>query len=400
MIDHPTLAVLNLIDLLVLALLAFGALAGWRAGFLGPVLALVGGIGGFLATLLVASLFREQLAEIAQPGRALVTMLILGALVLSGEALGAAAGTLGSRSLRATWLKPVDAAGGSLVGAAHVVLLVWILGGLLAAGMSPTLAPLARQSVALDVVSDRFPPPAIVAGRLLGMLSGTDLPQLFAGLEPLPAPPVEMPADADARALADSAIQSTVEVTGVGCGVWQQVGSGFFVGPEHVVTNAHVVAGTDATSVTRGGATLTSSVVLFDPQADLAVLHVDGANAPALQLASVAPERGQQGVALGHPGGGPLTATPAAVTATYQVIGPNIYGEVGVERPVVEMRAQISQGSSGGPLVVSPGVVGAVVFGESRTAEDVGYAIAAPYAANRIRGGLGSTQRVSTGPCG
>lgn len=391
---------MNLIDLLILALLAFGALAGWRAGFLGPVLALAGGIIGFVLTLLLAAVAREQLAAIEQPGRALITMLALGTLVLSGEALGAASGAMLSRGLHSSWLRPFDAVGGSLIGLAHVVLLVWILGGLLAAGLSPSVAPLARDSTALAVVGERLPPPSIVAGRLLAMLSGTELPLLFAGLEPPPAPPVELPPDAEAQALAESAIQSTVQVSGVGCGVWQQVGSGFFVSPEHVVTNAHVVAGTDASSVTRGGSTLSATVVLFDPDADLALLHVDGANAPALQFSAELPARGQQGVTLGHPGGGPLAVSAAAVTATYEVVGPDIYGEAGVERPVVEMRADVSRGSSGGPLVVAPGVVGAVVFGESRTVEEVGYAIGAPYAANRIAGGLGSTQAVSTGPCG
>lgn len=391
---------MNLLDLLIIALLAFGLFAGWRSGFVGPVLALGGGLLGFVLALLLAGAFRSQLGVIEQPTRALLTMLGLGVLVLGGEATGAAIGATTSRGLRLTWFRPLDAVGGALVGMAHVVLLVWILGGLLAAGMSPGLAPMARESAVLGVVYQRLPPPATVAGRMLALLSGTDLPLLFAGLEPPPAAPVALPADAEARALAESAAASTGRVAGTGCGAWQQVGSGFFISTSHVVTNAHVVAGTDATTVTLGGTTYATSVVMFDPNADIAVLYAPQASAPSLRLGGQAPGRGTTGVALGYPGGGPLTFSAAAVTANHDIVGPNIYGEGSYPHSVVEIRADIRQGSSGGPLVVAPGVVGGVVFGESRTTSDVGYAIAAPEAAAAIGNAAQRTQAVDTGPCG
>ncbi|MGH2454685.1 MAG: MarP family serine protease [Candidatus Limnocylindria bacterium] len=391
---------MNLLDLLIVALLLFGAFAGWRAGFLGPILGLIGGIAGFALAVLLATVLRQQLADIEQPMRAVVTVLGLAGLVIGGEATGAALGSLLSRSLRLTWFRPLDAAGGAAVGVAHIVLLVWLLGGLLTAGVSPRFMALARDSVAIDAIEDRLPPPAAVAGRLLGLLSGTDLPLLFSGLEPAPAEPVELPADADAQALAATAIPSTVQVVGSGCGYWQQVGSGFFVGPSHAVTNAHVVAGTDATSVVLDGATHPATVVLFDPDADLALLHVPDVAAPALQLAAQLPSRGQAGVVLGFPGGGGLRVSAAAVTATHEIVGPNIYGEGQVPHSVVEIRADVDRGNSGGPLVVAPGVAGGVVFGESRAAADVGYAISAPSVATSIGPGLGSTGGVDTGPCG
>jgi S1-C subfamily serine protease len=390
----------NLLDLLIVALLLFGAFAGWRSGFMGPVLALAGGIIGFMVALLLATLLREQLAGIEQPLRALVTMLGLGALVLTGEATGAALGAGVSRGLRATWFRPLDAVGGAVVGMAHVALLVWLLGGLLAAGMSPALAPMARGSALLDVVYERLPTPATVAGRMMALLSATELPLLFAGLEPPPAAPVDLPDDARARELAASGVDSTARVSGTGCGAWQQVGSGFFISATHLVTNAHVVAGTDASNVTLGSQTYATSVVMFDPDADIAVLYAPGADAPALRLSGTAPGRGTTAVALGYPGGGSLTVSPAAVTATHQITGPNIYGEGRHQHSVVELRADIEQGSSGGPLLVEPGVVGGVIFGESRSVDDVGYAISAPAATASIGSAAASTTPVDTGPCG
>lgn len=391
---------MNLIDLLILALLVFGLLAGWRAGFMGPVLALVGGVLGFVMAIILATALREPLGTIGQPNRALITVVVLAALVLVGEALGAGIGASASRSLRATWFRPIDAAGGAVVGVAHVLLLTWILGGLLAAGLSPALAPMARSSTALAIVYDRLPPATTVAGDMLALLGETDLPLLFAGLEPVPAPPVDLPDDADARALAEAATGSTARVAGTGCGAFQQVGSGYFVSRDHLVTNAHVVAGTNNVNATLGGVTHIATVVLFDPDTDVAVLHVPHADATPLTLANQLPERGATGVALGYPGGGPLTVSRAAVTATYQITGPNIYGEGSFQHSVVEIRAEIRQGDSGGPLVIGPRLVGGMVFGESRTADDVGYAIGAPAVRAAIGNALQRTIGVDTGPCG
>lgn len=390
---------MNPLDVIILALLALGLVAGARAGFLSPVLGLAGAVAAFGLALLLATVLREPLAQIEQPGRALVTLLGLGALVLSGEALGAGLGAQLSHGLRRGPFAPFEAIGGAAVGAAHVVLLVWLLGGALAAGMAPALGSMARESVAVTVVTDRLPPPLSVAGRLLALLDTTDLPPLFGGLEPPPAEPVDLPDDAEARALAESALPSTARVASTGCGVGISVGSGFFVSATHAVTNAHVVAGSSETTVTLGSTVHEAAVVAYDPTADLALLHVPDASAPALELAPTVPGRGSTGVALGYPGGSALTVTAAGVTAAHEITGPDIYGSGAHERSIVELRAQIRQGNSGGPLVVEPGVVGGVVFGGSRLSPDVGYAIGADDAAQRLGPSIGSTQAVSTGEC-
>lgn len=380
-------------------LLLFGAAAGWRAGFLGPLLGLAGGIAGFVLALLLATILREELRTIEQPMRAVVTGMGLLGLVIGGEATGAALGATASRGLRQTWFRGVDAVGGALVGVAHGILLIWLLGGLVLAGMSPGLGPLARGSRIVSTVYQQLPPPAAVAGQLLTLISATDLPLLFAGIEPPPAPPLDLPADPEARALAESGLAATAEVIGSGCGAYQQIGSGFFISGTHLITNAHVVAGTSDTSVTLGGTTFQAEVVLFDPNVDVAVLYAPDAGAPALTLSDVTPERGTAAAALGYPGGGPLTVSAAVVTAGHDVIGPNIYGEGQYPHSVVEVRADIRRGNSGGPLLVASGVVGGVVFGESRTAEDVGYAISAPSVSDAIGSATTSTTPVDTGAC-
>lgn len=390
---------MNPLDALVILLLLLSVVAGARAGFLGPVLGLIGAVGGFAFALFLSSVLREPLAQIEQPLRALVTLLGIGAFVLTGEALGAAIGTQMSQGLQRSPLRPLDMLGGAVVGVAHVVLLVWLVGGMLAMGMAPSLGETARESVAIRLATERLPPPMTVAGRLLALLDTTDLPPLFGGLEPMPAEPVDLPADAEARALAESALASTARVTSSGCGAGLSVGSSFFVSATHAVTNAHVVAGSESTTVTLGGATHDALVVAIDGEADLALLHVPGAQAPALRLNPAATTRGTTGVALGYPGGGDLTVTPAGVTASHDITGPDIYGDGAHTRSVVELRSGIRRGNSGGPLVVEPGLVGGVIFGASRINPEVGYAIGSDEAVERLGPFIGATTAVDTGAC-
>lgn len=391
---------MNPIDLLVVPFLLLAALAGARAGLFGPVLGLAGAIGGFALALLAAAVLRQPMSAVEQPLRAFVTLAALAAFVGAGEAIGAGIGSSLSRRIRHGFLRPLEAIGGAGIGVAHVLLGIWVLGGLVAAGTVPGLGPTARDSIALRIVHDRLPEPSTVAGRILALVDTTDLPRLFAGIEPLPAAPVELPPDAEAAALAESALASTVRVSSRGCGIGTSVGSGFFVGPQHAITNAHVVAGgTDTTVVTEGGIH-DATVVAFDPQADLALLYVSDVSATPLALSPSAPGRGSTGVALGFPGGGDLTVSAAAVTATYRIGGPDIYGdESDAPRSVVELRADVRGGNSGGPLVVEPGVAGGIIFGASRMDPGVGYAIGADEAVAQIGPSIGSTAPVATGAC-
>jgi S1-C subfamily serine protease len=105
-------------------------------------------------------------------------------------------------------------------------------------------------------------------------------------------------------------------------------------------------------------------------------------------------------VALGYPGGGDLTVSAAGVSATYELGGPDIYGNGGSpERTVLELHTEIHRGNSGGPLVVEPGIVGGIVFGASRVDPGIGYAIGSNEAVERIGPSVGSTSPVGTGAC-
>jgi len=94
-----------------------------------------------------------------------------------------------------------------------------------------------------------------------------------------------------------------------------------------------------------------------------------------------------------------LTVIPAVVTSQFTATGPDIYEQGSVSRQVVELRADVRRGDSGGPLLIQPGLVGGIVFGASRTSEGVGYAISANSVASEIGDASTRASAVPSGAC-
>jgi len=388
----------NLIDLAAIAILASTAALGAWAGLFPQLLGLVGAAGGFVLALIAANTFHAPLALIDQPLRAFLAAAGLVGLTLIGEAAGSAIGSRIRAAMHATMLGGFDLAGGMVVGLGQGILASWIVAGLVLGGAAPSLERAVGESLVVRSINRVLPPAGGVAQQLVALLAPTELPQLFAGVEPSPAPPLDLPGSGTVRALAQSAQASTVQVVTIGCGR-EQLGTGFFVAEHLVVTNAHVVAGGSSISVALAGLTQRATLVLFDARQDVAVLRVASMSAPVLRLAENAPQRGTPAAALGHPGGGPLTIIPAVITAELNATGPDIYDHGSVTRAIIELRADVRRGDSGGPLLVEPGLVGGIVFGASRTSQGVGYAIAANSVASEIRDATTRTDAVLSGAC-
>jgi S1-C subfamily serine protease len=359
---------------------------------------LLGAATGGAFAILLLPLFEDPLEGLEPPTRALI---VLGGLILAvvaGEAAGSTLGRSLGQRLGEGLLGAADRVAGSFVGAAQAVLIVWLAGGLLATAPVARLATAAQTSTAVRTLDAILPPPTVIVADLGRLIDDTGLPNVFIGLEPLPAPPVDRPDDPTARAIAERAEASTVKITAATCRNMSS-GSGFVVADRYVVTNAHVIAGARQVWVTEGGAVHDATAVLFDPDLDLAVLVAGTLDAPALEFADGEPERGTRGAALGYPGGGSLDVIPAAVTGRYDAQGRDIYGTGRVTRRILELRAEIERGDSGGPLVLADGTVGGVVFAEARSDEEVGYALSGPPVADFVEPAIGRTRAVDTGVC-
>lgn len=213
---------------------------------------------------------------------------------------------------------------------------------------------------------------------------------LTAGPEPLPAPSVGTTArpDGSIASIAAAAIPSvvTVKVRGSdGAGT----GSGFVLDKNgHVLTNNHVIAAA-ATSGTitlllSNGTAVPASIVGRDVSYDLAVLHVDGAELPALPFGRSADVVVGDGVlAVGAPLGLDATVTSGIVSALDRPVTPGS-GDDQSYISAIQTDAAINPGNSGGPLLDLNGhVVGvtsaiARLPGASDAAGSIGLGFAIP----------------------
>jgi S1-C subfamily serine protease len=391
----------NPIDVAAIVLLLVGAALGFRSGALPQLGGLVGAVGG-AALVIVGLPFVIDVIEGLEPAvRPFVVLVALLVAVIVGESIGSTLGRRLTTSLGTGVLGAADRVAGAFVGVAQAVLIIWLVGGLLAVGPMPRLTEAAQTSKALRALGVVLPPPTDFALELGRVLDATGLPAVFVGFEPIPAAPVDRPDDPTTRALAKAALASVVKVSAAACG-YTSSGTGFAVDDEYVVTNAHVVAGAVRRSIrvtNEAGKLFDAEAVLFDPELDVAVLHVEGLGARGLRFAAKDPARGALGASIGYPGGGGRVVIPAAVTGAYPAVGRDIYDESRVKRDILELRAEVDRGDSGGPLILKDGTVGGVVFAESRTDDQVGYALAPTPVAARVAPALGRTGRVDTGDC-
>jgi S1-C subfamily serine protease len=159
-----------------------------------------------------------------------------------------------------------------------------------------------------------------------------------------------------------NAASSVVKVLGTACGLGIE-GSGWVAAPGIVVTNAHVVAGENDTTVQVGGNPpgLDADVIDFDPHDDIAILRVHGLNEPVLKLAQN-PKAGTAAAILGYPLDGGFDVEPGRIGQTETVSTEDAYGNGPVTRSITALRGLVRPGNSGGPMIDHAGQVVATVF--------------------------------------
>jgi S1-C subfamily serine protease len=238
-------------------------------------------------------------------------------------------------------------------------------------------------------------------GSFRRLLDQDGLPEVFGGIGPDSVTPVAPPDPKLAHSHAVRVAEpDVVKVTGVAPECSRQLeGSGFAFAPDRVMTNAHVVAGVSSPTVqTTGGRPLSATVVLYDPQRDVAVLDVPGLGGTPLQFSSPI-RRGDNAVVVGYPENGPFDAVAARVRTVQNARGPDIYQDRQVTRQIYALYATVRPGNSGGPLLTLGGRVAGVVFAAAVDNAHTGYALTAGEVAGDAHQGASATGRVSTQGC-
>jgi len=330
------------------------AIFGFRQGFIVGVLSFIGFVlGAFLGTRLAALVLTQGSSSPYAPAFGLLGALLGGAILASGlEGLGF--------RLRRVLIIPgfglLDGVLGALLGAVLALGIVWIAAAVAGqvSGVGELRSDIQRSAI-LRKLNQVLPP----SGPILNALARLDpLPSITGPSADVAAPEPAIARTPGVRA----ASRSVVRVDGTACGLAIE-GSGWVAQPELVVTNAHVVAGEQDTTVEVAGQppSLPAEPLAFDPTDDLAVLRVRELDLPTLGFA---PEvaSGTAGAILGYPENGPFDVQPGRIGRTQDVLTQNAYGQGPVTRLLTPLRGLVRPGNSGGPLVNVDGQVLTTVF--------------------------------------
>jgi len=131
----------------------------------------------------------------------------------------------------------------------------------------------------------------------------------------------------------------------------QSIGSGFAVGENCIVTNAHVISNKKQISVvTYEGTEYQASLIGMNEIEDIAVLVVvDDVKFPYITMADLSDMKiGDDIYAIGAPKGMAYTLTKGSISAKERIIGSHSF---------IQIDAPINEGNSGGPLLNETGAV-------------------------------------------
>ncbi|KJK39845.1 serine protease [Streptomyces variegatus] len=389
---------MDLLDILLLLVVLAYAASGYRRGLVAGCVSLAGFVGGAVVGVWIL----PWVMDLVEPGTTRATVTAVFTVLLPAAVGHELAGRLAlrlRRELDRGPLRVADGIGGAVANAVAVLIVAWVAASVLGASSSPLVTSAIRDSRLLGAVQRTMPDttPAWFSGAT-SALTQAGFPQVFNPFENESTAEVAKPTgDSVTAAATDAAKRSTVKVEGV-AGTQGREGSGFVYAREHVMTNAHVVAGIDEPTVQIGGVgrTYEARVVLFDPQKDVAVLYVPDLKAPVLRFDDDA-DRGDSAVVAGYPQDGDLDLQAATVANRVRATGQNIYNDGTATREIYSIRSTVRPGNSGGPLLTTDGRVFGVVFARSTTDAETGYVLTADEVASDASSAADATAPVDTG---
>lgn len=392
---------MNVLDLVLIVATIMFAIGGFRQGFVTAILSFFGFFGGAVIGAQLADPIANQLSQDSS-WRIAVAVAVVLAVALLGQVLAVSVGN--QLRSRLTWrpVQAVDSVLGAVVSAVAVLLVFWMVATPLASAPYPRVSSAVRDSQVIRGVDDVVPRQVrTLYSSLRDAVRSYDFPEVFGPLVPTRVRSVPRP---DPKLLQGPAVTTTrpsvLKITGVADSCARRVeGSGFVYAQDRIITNAHVVAGIDQPSVQVDSERREATVVLYDPDRDVAVLYVPDLGLRPLQFASRPVDTNADAILLGYPEDGPFFAGAARIRDRMEIRGPDIYNDRTVTREVYSIYGDVRSGNSGGPLIAPDGSVLGVIFAAAVDQQFTGFALTAAEVAADARKGASSTAEVSTGDC-
>jgi S1-C subfamily serine protease len=385
--------------ILILLMLIF-AISGYRQGFVIGALSFGGFFSGVLIGLQVGPLLANRFSD--STARLVVSLVAIFALAVLGQTLAGWLGTHLRRAISSPPLQKVDDLGGAFISLVAVLLVAWLIAVPLASTPFPGLNKAVRSSAILGGINSVMPEQAqALSSALRDTLDTSGFPNVLGGLAPTNAKEVAAPDPKLANSeVVQKSKKSVLKVLGTAPSCSRRIeGSGFVYAPERIMTNAHVVAGTRDLVVEDNGSRLDGTVVVYDPERDLAVIYVPGLKAPVMPFAPKAAGSGANAIVLGYPQDGPYDAQSARVRDANELPGRDIYDQNDITRDIYTIRSLVRSGNSGGPLITPNGQVLGVIFAAAADDRNTGFALTASEAAPIAQAGATKTRGVQTGGC-
>ena len=374
---------------IVVAVLA-AMTSGWRQGGLASLLSAVGILAGFIIGLGVAPLVLQITDQVGIRFLLALGMLIL--LIGLGQLLGSALGHAIRDRMKTKSGQRVDSSFGAILMSVFSLVLIWLIATPMATSLSNSVGKGVRESAILREVNKVMPDELTQLPRSIsGMLNDSGLPPVMMPWEDGSSVDVEAPnIEVADQAMVQDIRPSVVHVIADADGCRRRMmGSGFVTADNYVVTNAHVVAGTQTAYVDTVVGIKEARVVYYNPEVDIAVLRAENLGLEPLEWADSPAYTGDDAVVMGFPHSGPFTANAARIRERVNIAGPDIYSNSRVERESYILRGTVVQGNSGGPLISPNGTVLGLIFGASVDDTDTGYAITA----EEVRAHVGDVTR-------
>ncbi|MEV0197074.1 MarP family serine protease [Nonomuraea sp. NPDC050691] len=392
----------DLLDVVLLALAIGFGVSGYRQGFILGVMSFVGFIGGCVFGVYVAPPVAAALVD-GDVMQTLVAVVVVLVAAMLGQLISSTLGAVVRSYVQEQPAKVLDAVGGTIAGVLSVLVISWMVGSLLVSSTFTLVVEQIRGSLLLSAV-DHAMPDGVRAWQkpFKKFIDRSEFPPVLDAIQGDVSVDVRPP---DPAVLGDAGLQQArpaiVQVRGTARSCNKQIeGTGFVFAPDHVMTNAHVVAGVDTALqiIDHTGQPRPATVVRFNPRRDVAVLYVPNAGLPLLPFHGEA-AKDDDAIVAGYPQGQGYKPSPARIAARQEATSPDIYHEDNVTRDVYLIRGSVQPGNSGGPLLTPGGQVLGVVFAAVAGQGEKAYALTASEVSSDARLAATATTPVSTREC-